>query len=259
METSILEDIGLTKTQASTYVHLLEKGQLTPSQLASLTKQSRTSAYMSLSKIEELGLANTMVVKKKLVYVPLSPSNLEKITDKLHNRVEQSKKAFDAVLPSLLTNYYQNQQTPGVQFFEGSEGIRRIYKDHIATGKDVYFVRTPADEDYFGEELYTYMRIRARSGIRAIGLAPYSENFKKYADQHDKILNREMHWFPFDAYTTPVEISVYGNKVGFIAFGDELVATIIDSPLIAAAMRQLFALATLGGEFLLNKSGDSTK
>ena len=47
---------------------------------------------------------------------------------------------------------------------------------------------------------------------------------------------------PESAYTAPVEVDIYGHKVAFIAFGDTQMATIIDSPLIAEAMRQLHAM-----------------
>lgn len=45
-----------------------------------------------------------------------------------------------------------------------------------------------------------------------------------------------------DNYTAPVEIDVYGNKVAFISFGETQMATIIDSPPVADAMRQLLRL-----------------
>jgi len=52
-----------------------------------------------------------------------------------------------------------------------------------------------------------------------------------------------------------VEVNVYGNKVSFISFGDETVGTIIESPQIAQAMRELYAMAQIGAEELMKRRG----
>ena len=43
-------------------------------------------------------------------------------------------------------------------------------------------------------------------------------------------------------YTSPMEIMVYGDKVAMIAFGETQMATIITSPIIAEAMRQILKI-----------------
>ncbi|MCL2869716.1 hypothetical protein FWF48_02810, partial [Candidatus Saccharibacteria bacterium] len=58
----------------------------------------------------------------------------------------------------------------------------------------------------------------------------------------DKELLLHRTLIPQDEYTASVEIDVYGDKVALIAFGDTQMATIINSPLIAEAMRQVLQL-----------------
>jgi hypothetical protein len=115
----------------------------------------------------------------------------------------------------------------------------------------VYFVRTPEDidESVFGDYLYEYMERRAAAGITSHGLAPNYPSAIAWARKNDKRLKRTMAWFDPEQYSAPVEISIYGNKVAFISFGEETVASIIDSPQIAQAMRELFGMAK-GRRFL---------
>lgn len=47
---------------------------------------------------------------------------------------------------------------------------------------------------------------------------------------------------PVDAYTSPVEIMIYGKKVALISYGETEIITIITSPVIASAFREIFAM-----------------
>ena len=49
---------------------------------------------------------------------------------------------------------------------------------------------------------------------------------------------------PEEDYTSPMEIMVYGDKVALIAFGETQMATIVASPIIAEAMRQILKIMT---------------
>ena len=47
---------------------------------------------------------------------------------------------------------------------------------------------------------------------------------------------------PRDAYKSSVEIDIYGDKVAFIDYGNGGTSTIITSPAISSAMRELFIM-----------------
>jgi hypothetical protein len=49
-------------------------------------------------------------------------------------------------------------------------------------------------------------------------------------------------WIPSEGYTAPVEIDVYGDKTAFLAFGDEFMGVIVQSPYIAESMRQMMRM-----------------
>lgn len=251
MDTQTLKQLGLTNSQAKTYIELVKAGSLTPPRLATRIKESRTAAYMSLAKLEEIGLATKVGDAKKATYSPANPSALEKFIAAKRKEVTAAEDLYRNSLPRLLTYYYSNRGEPGVRFYQGREGLTKIYEDHLRTGQDVYFVRTIADEEYFGDVLYQYMQKRAKNNITAHGLAPYTTGTYEYAQKNDKVLKRDMAWFPPSAYKAPVEISIYGDKVSLISFGKEAIGTIIESPQIAQALRELFKMAKTGAAQLM--------
>lgn len=251
MNQKLLEQLGLTASQAKTYVALIKHGRMTPPQLATRIKESRTAAYMSLKKLEEIGLAHRVDDAKKQAFEAANPSALDKYIAGKKEELARLEETYRDSMSNMLSYYYAHRGEPGIQYFQGAEGLHKIYEDHLRTGEEVLFVRTPADEGHFGDILYKYMEQRAKLGIASKGLAPFADSFYDWAKQNDGRLKREMAWFPADAYTAPVEIAIYGNKVSLISFGDETIGTIIESPQIALALRELFGMAKVGaGEMM---------
>jgi sugar-specific transcriptional regulator TrmB len=254
MNKELLIKLGLTDSQAKTYVALVKAGRLTPPQLVKEIKESRTTAYMALAKLEEIGLAEKLGDEKKQTFVPTSPSRLNTYIEGKRRELTKVEEEYRAGLSDMLSYYYSQRRQPGLQYFQGPEGLKSIYKDHLQTGKDIYLVRTWADEEHFGQELYDYMDARTGQGIKTTALLPYDLKSKLWAKKNDKRLNREANWYPSDAYTSPVEISIYGDKVSIISFGKEAVGTILESPQIAHALKDLFNMAKIGaGELMKNR------
>jgi hypothetical protein len=88
-------------------------------------------------------------------------------------------------------------------------------------------------------------------------ISPYSESSQNYDEAHPE-LQRNITWVPEQAYSAPVEISVYNSRVAIISFGEEAVAMLIESPQVADALRQIFAMAKVGAKQMM-KSGKSKK
>lgn len=245
---SSLHSIGLTEDQILTYQCLLENGSLTPPQLSQLTEESRTSAYMSLKKLEELGLAERDATSNKLVYNAISPAELERLLHEQEQVIQAARGELQAQLPAMLNMYYNNTTRPAVQFYEGPDTLEHIYQDQIETGEDVYCIQSPANKKQPKDTLYDYIYQRAEAGITAYGLAPAIPSLVTWAEKNDTQLRRNMTWFNPEQYTAPVEIAIYGSKIVYVSFGKQLTATIINNPQIADAMRQVYALAQVGAQ-----------
>lgn len=244
-----LHQLGLSPSQAKAYMLLVQEGRLTPAQLMTKTGESRTNAYMVLDRLAELGLAIKDEVQKKLVFRAGSPIALQKLAERARERAYTSEVKIKEAMPELLKYFNQYRNQPGVRFLQGRENLLRAYKEHLQAGGDAVVFRTTADDEYFGNDLYEYMEERAKQGITAELISPYSESAAHYTSQNPH-LKREVTWVPAEAYTAPVEIFTYGSSTSITSFGDEAVATIIESQQIADAIRQIFALAKHGARQL---------
>lgn len=245
MDINWLKNIGLTDSQAQSYAELVRVRSLTPPQLAKATGESRTAAYMALAKLEEIGLAEQEVNAKKQTYKATSPSNLDVYMHAKRHELAEIEEKYRAGLSDVLKQFYEARNETGVQYFRGKEGLSSMYEDHLRSGKDIYLLRTYADEEYFEDYLYEYLEARPKAGIKTFALMPRDVRSIKF---HNKTphFNREITWYNPQDYTAPVEISTYGDKVSIISFGDEAVGTILESPQIARAMKELLLMAKKG-------------
>lgn len=258
MNAELLQQIGLTPSQAKAYLELVKTGSLTPPQLAARTGESRTACYMSLGKLVEIGLAEEIEGAKKQTYTPTSPSVLNDILARRRKELAEIESKYRDQLPNMLSYYYTYRGKPGVRFYEGKKGLQEIYKDHLRTREYVHVLRTPADVE-FGDVLFNYLDKRVALGVGSDMLSPAEETAQHYAKENDQRLQRTSTWFPPQFYSAPVEISIYGKKVSMISFGEEAVGIIVESPQVAEAMRQLYAMAKVGAQQLSQAEAYTSK
>ena len=246
-ELDLLKKAGLSEAQAKLYNCLLQNGALTPTELAKEIGQSRENCYALAKRLVELGLIE-QTKDKKTKYRVLNPSALETLVEKRRKIMSKNEKFVKDNISTLLDIFYANNEMPGARTLEGIEGIKEVYRDNLRVKKDLYFLRTKAD-NILGHDadadsfLHDYREQRPLLGIHTYGLTPVSKHAIENAKTgRDEALNFHRIWMPEEDYTAPVEVQVYGDKVALIAFGETQMATMITSPVIAEAMRQILKI-----------------
>lgn len=243
-DTTILRKAGLTESQAKGYLALIEHGKLTPAELADKTGESRTNGYMICEKLESLGLASKKS-GNKAHYSPNHPSALETLAERRRKVLVRNELEVKQSLSPLIDMFYSFREEPSTRVLQGLDGIKTVYDDTLRVNdKAIYFLRSVADGPTLGDEYFkTYRQRRTDAGIDTYALTPMTTVSHQHVISGDDVKMR-VHRTPLPAaaYTAPVEIDVYGNKVALINFGETQMATIITSPPIAEAMRQLFQI-----------------
>lgn len=246
-EIDILKKAGLNEAQAAIYNALLQNGALTPAELATKTGQSRENCYAVAKRLAEMELIE-QTNDKKTTYRVLNPSALEVLAEKRRKVVAKNEKFVKENISSLLDVFYANNEMPGARTLEGIEGVKEVYKDVLRTKKDVYLLRTRADDLLGSDEdsesfLKKYRDQLPLLGINTYALTPVTKNAVSYAKTgRDEAILFHRIWMDKEDYTAPVAIQVYGDKAALISFGETVMATIITSPVIAEALRQVLKI-----------------
>lgn len=238
-EMEVLKKAGLSESQAKVYYVLLSNGELTPAEISEKCDETRENCYSIVKKLDEMGLIEKTEAKKA-TYRVLNPSNLEILAERRRRIVQKNEKFLKDNMSSLLDIFYANNEMPGARTLEGIDGIKEVYRDTLRVGKDIYLLRTRADLDLNKDGfLDDYRKKRGRLGITTYALCPDSPEGRKNMLSGQDVSYRFNRTIMDNQYSAPVEIDIYGNKVALISFGETQMATIITSPTIAEAMRQI--------------------
>jgi sugar-specific transcriptional regulator TrmB len=243
MNTTILVDAGLTEAQAAAYVALLTRSPISPPALAKVIDESRTNTYKVLEQLDEMDLVSRDESTNKIRYIANSPSSLSTLIIKQEQEVQNRKKKLQSNIAELERVYFEHSTQPGVTFEQGTEGIVNTFKDYTNTGKELYMVRSWKDRDYMGKGVLSVWRKKpSTKGITTHFLGPDTESASQ--GEVDELYLIDKTWMREEDYTSPVEWCAYGDKLAIISYGDEASSTIIQSPQISEAFKQLHCLLT---------------
>lgn len=241
MDIELVQKAGLTKSQASVYLTLVQNGSLTPAEISEKTGETRTNVYAILNKLEKLNLVRN-VGQKTARYQAENPANLEVLAEKRRKIITKHEQELKGGISTLLDTFYAHNEAPGSRTLTGREGISEVHRDVINTGETVYLIRTPYDSKY-DDLIDIHREQRVARGIETIALTPATKHAKQYAiDGTDEKYLFKRTMMPEDAYRSPVEIMIYGKKVALISYGETEIVTIITSPLIATAFKEIFLM-----------------
>ncbi|MBU4331897.1 hypothetical protein KKD20_02110 [Patescibacteria group bacterium] len=165
-------------------------------------------------------------------------------------------------MPNLKSMYVLGTEKPQVRFYEGVGGLKKIYDDILAEGKDFQFVRSVYDPIYTKElepkVTRPFVKKRVAKGIKAYSITTDQPKALHDAEK-DRAMNHFRQWVPKEYYDAPVEINIYGDKIAFLSFGKDLTGVIVENKNIAEAMRKVFVMARRGAKEFYEASKENMK
>lgn len=170
MYENVLIKAGLTDKQTKIYLACLELGRAGVPKIAKIAELKRTTAYGIVDELVGLGLLRLISTGKNQVFEAKNPENLVTI-------LEVKKQDVQAVLPELKELFETHSIRPQVQFFEGRDGIKKIFADILNSDtKKVLQVVKNQELHNQGLDPYSgdYLKKRAEKGIIAFDLHPKS-------------------------------------------------------------------------------------
>jgi sugar-specific transcriptional regulator TrmB len=230
-----LQNIGFTAKEAKIYLANLELGTTKPSQIGDKTGLNRVTVYEVLKKLKDRGVVIEIIKNNVKYYSAVNPEN---IIGQIKNRV----KAAEHALPEMLAIYNLKTKKPRVLFFEGLDGLKKIYQDSL-TSKTEILTFTNSQNLYaiLGDfnNYYVAQRVKNNIKLRAVALADAAGLRAK--EEGTRIL-REVRLVPPHLYSFTNEIMIYDNKTAIVSLLEK-VGVIIESADIAKTQKEIFKMA----------------
>ena len=120
MDTSILEDLGLTHAEIKVYVTLLELGSSTAGPILEKSSLQNSVVHRAINTLIERGLINYVLEGKRKTYQATNPENF-------FSFIEEKKKRFEQLLPELKLKQNSQKKQEAATIYKGVRGIKEVY------------------------------------------------------------------------------------------------------------------------------------
>ena len=243
MNLELFEEIGLTKSEISVYLAMLELGSCTTGKIVDKSRASSSKIYEILERLIQKGLAS-VVVERGIKHFEAAPP--ERILDYLKEKkikLESQEQEVKKILPELqLKKMFAKYKTEAI-LFRGMKGLETAFNDVfkvLKKGETVYaFVVGELDEKMYNFFTKQY-ELRAKEGIKTRTI--YSERGRRYCNLRKYIKNNLGKVIP-TAMTSPATVTTYGSKVILRMGGwKDVIAVMIDNKSLAESFLEQFNL-----------------
>ncbi|MDD5022860.1 MAG: helix-turn-helix domain-containing protein [Candidatus ainarchaeum sp.] len=236
MESSILEDLGLSKAEINVYISLLELGTSSAGAILQRCRLQNSVTHRALNSLIEKGLITYIIEGKRKIYQAVSP-------DFFYDFIEDKKRRFELILPELKKKREAVDIRTEATIYKGKKGIWQIYNDLLnSDGKEYLTFGGGKQVTYsvMGEEWWKLLhskRILKKIPARQVfdeSIREFGEELKKRPLSKVKFLSQE-----FEQLT---ETIICGNAVGIVMFTENPYGVLIRDKVVADSYRKNFKI-----------------
>ena len=243
MNLELFEEIGLTKSEISVYLAMLELGSCTTGKIVDKSRASSSKIYEILERLIQKGLASVVVERGIKHFEAASPERILDYMKEKKIKLESQEQEVRKILPELqLKKMFAKYKTEAI-LFRGMKGLETAFNDVfkvLKKGETVYaFVVGELDEKMYNFFTKQY-ELRAKEGIKTRTI--YSERGRRYCNLRKYIKNNLGKVIP-TAMTSPATVTTYGSKVILRMGGwKDVIAVMIDNKSLAESFLEQFNL-----------------
>lgn len=235
MDTSILEDLGLSKGEIKVYLMLLELGSTKVGRVIERSKMASSAVHNALNTLAKKGLVTFVKKGKVKFYAAVSPKQLVDF-------IEEKKRRVEKILPELELKQKLAKQKEEAEVYVGLKGVASMVNltmESLKRGDDYIFFAASGDVDVT-ERVHRFFHrwdgIRKERGFKVKALSR-PEDKKYFEDRIKKGAKMEVRYtiLPF-----PSGVHFGKDFTCITSWDDPPVGYLIRSKRITEIFRQLF-------------------
>ncbi|MBI5804370.1 hypothetical protein HY450_03940 [Candidatus Pacearchaeota archaeon] len=232
MELSKIEELGLTKHEATVYKALLELGETKTGAIVKITTLHRVLIYDALESLIKKGLAS-YVIKENIKY--FKAADPERLLDFLKEKQETAEE----LIPELKTIQKKSLSKQSVEIYETVVGLKSAFRNMLKelTSKDYHYVFASGNmAEAVGDYYYSYQKEKHEKHI--VTHIIYDVSFRQKKEVI-KITYGKIRFFPLGPF--PTDTWIYKDKVLIVNYTTKPpVAILITSQETADSYKRIF-------------------
>ncbi len=216
MDTSILEEIGLTNSEIKVYLALLELGQATRTPIYKKSGIASSKVYETLEKLISKGLVSFILENNVRMYRAASPYRIEDYLNEKKERIIKQEKILKKLVPQLESLKGFEREESNAEIYLGWRGMETIYTNllrELNSEEEYYIFGASLGEDKLRVKRF-FMKFNEKSLKKKLKVRIiFNENAKGNIPNIGKSKLQKVKYLK---QTTPAEIVIYGNKTTIV-------------------------------------------
>lgn len=245
-----LQNLGLNENEITVYLILLREGKLKAKELTKKTSLSRGLVYKALQDLEDKQIIIREDEENAVSeFSAIHPNVLGGLINQKIEALEMTKKNLSNEMGVFTSLYNLANNKPGVEFYEGIEGMQKMYNEillNVKTTKEIYsFVKvmnSKIDKDT-ARMLKGYIEKRTTRKIKTRVIAIESDEARAL-QKTDKDYLRTTKLVPINSLPLEFyggEIIIAGTSVYFMSYEKEsYVAVAVSSKSMSQMLMFIF-------------------
>lgn len=230
MNQKLLEEAGLTSTEARIYLALLEKGSSKAGDISRNTGVHRRSVYDAIERLVEKGLVSYIKTNNRRYYEAANPERLIELLKEKQDNLMQ-------IMPELQLLRQYSEEKKEVLFFRGKQAIKTVFDDQIQEGEEVLILGDAVNVNEIVKYYFPHFdKQRAEKNMKVRMLFDESARKEAYLK---KIPLAELRFIK-KGNKAPVSTNIYADKVSIIIWEENPKAILIKEPVLAQSFKSYF-------------------
>lgn len=214
MNTTILEEIGLSKTETKIYLTLLKTGQTTTTKIVRESGIHASKVYEFLDRLIQKGLVSYVIKSNKKHFSTSEPETLKEFLREKKKRLNEQEKKVNKLLPELKELKKSRKDVIQSEIYEGLRGVKSIYEkilDTLGSGHTQYIIGAPRiGNELIEGYLLDWHKRRIKKKIRCRYI--YDSDVTDYGKKREKMPLTEVKYLPKNI-VSPVWIEIFKDNV----------------------------------------------
>lgn len=242
MNTTILQEIGLTPGEIKTYLALLKLGSSSTGPISKEAQLSRSKLYSILDKLEKKGLTSHIEKNGVTYFQAVEPSKIRDYLKLKEEKIHSLEQEFEQILPQLLAFQKLSGKVQKVTVYQGLKGLITAHEHtylKLKREEEYYYLGIPKHQPETHHLYWQRDHIRRiEAGIKC-KLLFNSDTPKEILKNRNSYKKCDARYMPTDI-KTPAYFLIYKDTIMIAIASENPIAIEITSEEIAHSFRAYF-------------------
>ncbi len=171
-----LQDVGLTKQEAKTYLELVKLGETKTGTLCEHTGIASSNIYHVLERLIDKGLASYRLQNNTKIYMPAPPHALNELIEKKREQLERERKELQEVISELEEEQEQDLSVTDYKYYENVWGVRSMWNEINEMQSPEHMIKIHTSQQAAYEKLVDFFdkhfEVRRERGVKGRMIFP---------------------------------------------------------------------------------------